>query len=73
MIFCCETNSGSVVELGCVLFCRPKVENKRDNTEPEKSGFPVTGASTMKYVCLPLCLIILLNFDFCLRCNAFNY
>lgn len=27
----------------------PKVENKRDNTEPEKSGFPVTGASTMKY------------------------
>lgn len=60
-----------MVELDCVLFCRPKVESKMDDPEPEKSSFPVSNASTMKYVCLPLGLItLLLNFDFCLRCNA---
>ena len=50
MSLCCEANSESLVELGYVLFCRPKVDNKVDDPEPEKSSLQVTDASTMKYV-----------------------
>lgn len=42
----------SSVELDFVLFCRPKIENKMDEAEPEKSSLLVTDASTMKYVSL---------------------
>lgn len=60
-----------MVELDYVLFCRPKVESKMDDPEPEKSSFPISNASTMKYVCLSLSFItLLLNIDFCPRCNA---
>lgn len=50
MSFRWEANSESLVEVGYVLFCRPKIENKVDDPEPEKSSLPVTDASTMKYV-----------------------
>lgn len=37
-------------EFGHVMFCRPKVESKVEDTLPEKSSFMGADSSAMKYV-----------------------
>lgn len=39
------------------LFCRLMVENKKVNSEPEKSSFSATDASAMKYVSLAFVIV----------------
>jgi hypothetical protein len=54
--FCCGENSLKL-GFGLHLFCRPVVENKMVNAEPEKSSLPAPVASTMIFVSLAFVIV----------------